>query len=165
MNKTRYDDDVEEEDSFSSESEELLHQKNMYDNERKYFCVICNKQFRSGKSYGGHVRIHSTVYGSKGKAKKMIKTPKKTVTSKEKEVDLTRADVAPGKIIRCFQCGKEFQTMHSLFRHLKIHPDDYDDVTEEVQEAARVLMTISWAYNMPNSEVRNSSFVKIITRV
>ncbi|AEC07909.1 C2H2-type zinc finger family protein [Arabidopsis thaliana] len=98
--------------------------------QRKHFCVICEKQFSSGKAYGGHVRIHSIEYNNKGKMKKMkkmkLKKKKKrkiglVKKEKEKEIDLARTDVE-GKI-RCCLCGKEFQTMHSLFGHMRRHPD------------------------------------------
>ncbi|CAH2060732.1 unnamed protein product [Thlaspi arvense] len=117
-------------DYFSSESGEFQPPPSP---ERKHFCVICNKQFSSGKAYGGHVRIHSTEYNNKGKKKKMkmkMKMKKKRKIGlekkekekeKEKEVDLIRADVE-GKI-KCCLCRKEFQTMHSLFGHMRRHPD------------------------------------------
>ncbi|KAL1208868.1 Zinc finger protein ZAT2 [Cardamine amara subsp. amara] len=92
---------------------------------KKHFCVICNKQFSSGKAYGGHVRIHSIEYSNKGKIKKMkMKKKRKSDVvkkEKEKETDLIRADVE-GKI-KCCLCGKEFQTLPSLFGHMRRHPD------------------------------------------
>ncbi|XP_010418991.1 PREDICTED: uncharacterized protein LOC104704634 [Camelina sativa] len=96
--------------------------------QRKHFCVICKKQFSSGKAYGGHVRIHSTEYNNKGKMKKKLKMTKKNKRKiglvkkdKEKEIDLISTDME-GKI-RCCLCGKAFQTMHSLFGHMRRHPD------------------------------------------
>lgn len=126
---------VYDDDSSSSESGNLrLEESGEDDNDspqppqpqRKHFCVICNKQFSSGKAYGGHVRIHSSEYSNKGKPKKMKMKKKKAKRSlvkkeKEKERDLIRADVE-GKI-RCCLCGKDFQTMHSLFGHMRRHPD------------------------------------------
>lgn len=120
---------VYDDDSWSEEFGELGVSEEDNDSpqpQRKHFCVICNKQFSSGKAYGGHVRIHSSEYGNKqGKTKKM-KMKKKAKRSlvkrdKEKETDLIRADV-DGKI-RCCVCEKEFQTMHSLFGHMRRHPD------------------------------------------
>lgn len=75
------------------------------------------------------MRIHSSEYSSKGKRKK-VKTKKRKIClvnkekekEKEKEIDLIRADVER-EIIRCCLCGKEFQTMHSLFGHMRRHPD------------------------------------------
>lgn len=93
----------------------------------KHFCVICSKQFSSGKAYGGHVRIHSSEYSNKGKTKKMRMKKKRKIglvnkeKEKEKEIDLIRADFE-GKI-RCCLCGKEFQTRHSLFGHMRRHPE------------------------------------------
>ncbi|KAG2327327.1 hypothetical protein Bca52824_010055 [Brassica carinata] len=125
------DEDDEEEDSFSSggfqpePSSPPPPQQQVI----KHFCVICSKQFSSGKAYGGHVRIHSSEYSNnKGKTKKKMKTKKRKIglvnkeKEKEKEIDLIRADVER-KIIRCCLCGKEFQTMHSLFGHMRRHPD------------------------------------------
>ncbi|EOA32095.1 hypothetical protein CARUB_v10015344mg [Capsella rubella] len=235
MKRTR--DAYEEDESFSSESEEF-HQKLKVkfeeersedeDDEspqqlplRKHFCVICKKQFSSGKAYGGHVRIHSTEYNNKGKMKKKLKMKKKkrkiglVKKDKEKEIDLIAADME-GKI-RCCLCGKEFQTMHSLFGHMRRHPDrswkgvrppppqekfnlsylgdddeedddgedDVDeddsdvrsrstmmsDVTQDVQEAACILMMISYTssncwdgikkdMDSPKSEARSSSCYK-----
>ncbi|KFK32444.1 hypothetical protein AALP_AA6G242600 [Arabis alpina] len=158
--------------------------------QRKHFCVICNKQFNSGKAYGGHVRIHSNEYGNKhGKTKKLkmkMKMKKKAKRSLVKrETDLVRADVE-GKI-RCCLCGKQFQTMHSLFGHMRRHPDrswkgirpppelgflDDDEmsrsmmvssgVTDDVQEAACCLMMLNYskAIETPNSEVTSSSCFK-----
>ncbi|KAL1208871.1 Zinc finger protein ZAT2 [Cardamine amara subsp. amara] len=206
-------------DHFSSESEEfhrrkirlkvkLPKEKSEDENdspqpppqlEKKHFCVICNKQFSSGKAYGGHVRIHSTEYNNKGtkskKTKVKVKVKKKRkscVVKKEKETDLIRADVE-GKI-RCCLCGKEFQTLPSLFGHMRRHPDrswrgvrpppspekfklrclDDDgmsDVTEDIQQAACVLMMLNYASSnywdginkdmeSPKSEVRSSSCYK-----
>ncbi|KAG7572594.1 Zinc finger C2H2 superfamily [Arabidopsis suecica] len=232
MKRTRdlYEDD---DSSSSSESEEFhrtklpvkvkLPEERSEDEDespqplRKHFCVICEKQFSSGKAYGGHVRIHSTEYNIKGKMKKTrmrIKKKKRKIgllkKEKEKEIDLIRADVE-GKI-RCCLCGKEFQTMHSLFGHMRRHPDrswkgirpppppekfnlsylgddDVDDdddddedddvmsrsmmndVPEDVQEAACILMMLSYASSnywagikkateSPKSEVRSPSCYK-----
>ncbi|ESQ50056.1 hypothetical protein EUTSA_v10002171mg [Eutrema salsugineum] len=117
--------DEDDDDSYSSESGEF--QALSPPPQRKHFCVICDKQFSSGKAYGGHVRIHSSDYNNKGKTKKMKMKKKRKIgmvkkeKEKEKELDLVRADVE-GKI-RCCLCGKEFQTMHSLFGHMRRHPD------------------------------------------
>ncbi|KAG2331855.1 hypothetical protein Bca4012_018576 [Brassica carinata] len=153
---------------------------------RKHFCVICTKQFSCGKAYGGHVRIHSSEYNNKGKAKKIkMKKRKIGLVKKEKEIALIRADVE-GKI-RCCLCCKEFQTLHSLFGHMRRHPDrswkgirppppeklklsfldDNDDdvisrsmvmtdVTEDVQGAACCLMMLHCA-ETSTSELRSSS--------
>ncbi|CAA7018390.1 unnamed protein product [Microthlaspi erraticum] len=203
-----YDDDDEYDDDLSSlESGEFQPPSPP---PRKHFCVICAKQFSSGKAYGGHVRIHSSEYNTKGKTKKMkMKMKKKrkiglVIKEKEKETDLMKSDLE-GKI-RCCLCGKEFQTMHSLFGHMRRHPDrswkgirppppseklklgfmdnSYDDddeyedvmsrsmmmsdVTEDVQEAACILMMIycaavemkKAAMETSNSEVRSSSFFR-----
>ncbi|KAF8083894.1 hypothetical protein N665_0747s0007 [Sinapis alba] len=108
-----YDND---DDDSSSESGEFQPQQ------RKHFCVICTKQFSCCKAYGGHVRIHSSEYNNKGKANKIkMKKRKIGLVKKEKEIDLIRADVE-GKITCCL-CCKEFQTIHSLFGHMRRHPD------------------------------------------
>ncbi|KAF8111138.1 hypothetical protein N665_0076s0134 [Sinapis alba] len=128
-----YDDDEEEEDSSSggfqpqppSPPPPPQPQQKV-----KHFCVICSKQFSSGKAYGGHVRIHSSEYSNKGKAKKMKIKKRKNIglvskekeKEKEKKIDLIRAHDVERKI-RCCLCGKEFQTMHSLFGHMRRHPD------------------------------------------
>ncbi|CAH8359676.1 unnamed protein product [Eruca vesicaria subsp. sativa] len=120
-------DDADADDDYSSSSESGGFQPQpLSPQPQKHFCVICSKQFSSGKAYGGHVRIHSSEYNNKGKTKKMkLKKRKIGLVNKEKEkqkkIDLIRADVE-GKI-RCCLCRKEFQTMHSLFGHMRRHPD------------------------------------------
>ncbi|XP_010558889.1 PREDICTED: zinc finger protein AZF1 [Tarenaya hassleriana] len=103
---------------------------------RRHFCEVCNKEFSSGKAFGGHVRIHSIEYKSKNKSKMMKKNKNSTVKKKKKnkeknmkriekeERDLMgRADVEEGGEISCCICGKVFLTKHSLFGHMRRHPD------------------------------------------
>ncbi|GMH05890.1 hypothetical protein Nepgr_007730 [Nepenthes gracilis] len=99
-------------------------------------CVICDKQFISGKALGGHMRIHAQFHKFKGDhlgVKKVhhhhrrnlkfqyhhdFPKAKKSMASSNDFPDLMR-----NRKPTCSLCNKSFPSMKSLFGHMRCHPE------------------------------------------
>ncbi|CAH8390898.1 unnamed protein product [Eruca vesicaria subsp. sativa] len=94
--------------------------------EKKYVCKFCNKMFPSGKSLGGHIRIHTNEFS-------VVKTPKKTNNK--------RSLVDQQQLLCCRECGKGFVSSKALCGHMASHSQRYKIVmvidTQSDTEASR----------------------------
>ncbi|KAL0699986.1 hypothetical protein Bca4012_056108 [Brassica carinata] len=87
--------------------------------EKKFVCKFCNKKFPSGKSLGGHIRIHTTEY-SVGFDSNSGNNPKKKNNNNKRLGD--QREITPLKQqqqdqLCCRECGKCFDSLKALCSH------------------------------------------------
>lgn len=85
-------------------------------------CEICNKWFSNGKALGGHMRMHYQqlkIQKQKPMNKKYPKNSNSNFTVGNNGGCFKKMEVSPV----CFLCRKNFQSMKSLFGHMRSHPD------------------------------------------
>ncbi|CAA7036281.1 unnamed protein product [Microthlaspi erraticum] len=81
--------------------------------EKQFVCRFCNKNFPSGKSLGGHIRIHTTEYSVSYNRKGLRKHPKNK--NKRKITSLEQ--------LSCGECGKGFVSLKGLEAHMDCHSE------------------------------------------
>ncbi|KAG2320861.1 hypothetical protein Bca52824_014074 [Brassica carinata] len=85
--------------------------------EKKFVCKFCNKKFPSGKSLGGHIRIHTTEY-SVGSDSNSGKNPKKKNNKRlGDQRDITYLQQQQQEQLCCRECGKGFDSLNALCSH------------------------------------------------
>uniref|UniRef100_A0A1J3CBY2 Zinc finger protein ZAT9 n=1 Tax=Noccaea caerulescens TaxID=107243 RepID=A0A1J3CBY2_NOCCA len=93
--------------------------------EKQFVCRFCNKNFPSGKSLGGHIRIHTTEYSVSYNRKGLKKHPKKKKKKKKKRL----VDEREIKALKqqqqhcCRECGKGFISLKGLCAHMDCHSE------------------------------------------
>ncbi|KAJ4872843.1 C2H2-like zinc finger protein [Raphanus sativus] len=80
--------------------------------EKEYVCKFCNKKFPSGKSLGGHIRIHTSLHSNSNSGKK----PKKK--NKKRLVDQREITALKHQQLCCRECGKGFDSLKDLWNHM-----------------------------------------------
>ncbi|KAL1198370.1 Zinc finger protein ZAT4 [Cardamine amara subsp. amara] len=126
-------------------------------NERNIVCKYCNKTFPSGKSLGGHIRIHTNEYSvdsgrynGKKKKKKLVNHQREIVASKQQRKQLT-----------CRECGKEFVSLKALSAHEARHfeegsqSDDTETSSAPTRKRSKRVMKLSNSESFSNG---SSSF-------
>ncbi|KAJ0247571.1 C2H2-like zinc finger protein [Hirschfeldia incana] len=83
--------------------------------EKEYICKFCNKKFPSGKSLGGHIRIHTNQY-SLHSSSYNAKNPKKK--NKKRLVDQREITALQQQQLCCRECGKGFDSLKDLWSHM-----------------------------------------------
>nr|GEX98231.1 zinc finger C2H2-type/integrase DNA-binding domain-containing protein [Tanacetum cinerariifolium] len=105
--------------------------------EGKRVSSVCKKEFSSGKALGGHMRVH-VMYHKNGPFKTSSKLFKKISYNQDLsggvngnkglKVMINKpylSSVNDEGVPTCFQCGKSFPSMKSLFGHMRCHPDRF----------------------------------------
>ncbi|WZZ45543.1 hypothetical protein YC2023_041802 [Brassica napus] len=82
--------------------------------EREYMCKFCNKKFPSGKSLGGHIRIHTNQYSLLSSSYNNAKNPKKKKKKKKKRLVAMKQQ----QQLCCRECGKAFDYLKALWNHM-----------------------------------------------
>ncbi|KAK1419896.1 hypothetical protein QVD17_29325 [Tagetes erecta] len=116
----------------------------VYDDELRFVCKLCDKKFPSGKSLGGHMRSHvigaanSAEFDDKFEQTKKLSTliingnlnssssyglrenPKRSwrASSSSSTLPLSNERI-------CKQCGKGFQSLKALCGHMALHSEKY----------------------------------------
>ncbi|KAG2318783.1 hypothetical protein Bca4012_055021 [Brassica carinata] len=86
--------------------------------EKEYICKFCNKKCPSGKSLGGHIRIHTNQY-SLHSSSYNGKNPKKKNNNKKRLVDQREITaLKQQKQLCCRECGKGFACLKDLWSHM-----------------------------------------------
>ncbi|CAN6816322.1 unnamed protein product [Brassica oleracea] len=83
--------------------------------EREYMCKFCNKKFPSGKSLGGHIRIHTNHYSLLSSSYNNAKNPKKKKKKKKKK---RLVAMKQQQQLCCRECGKAFDSLKALWNHM-----------------------------------------------
>ncbi|CAL9216246.1 unnamed protein product [Arabidopsis halleri] len=81
--------------------------------EKLFTCKYCHKKFPSGKSLGGHIRIHTNEnsVGSDRYKKKRLVDQRKMMAQKQKQQQQ----------VGCRECGKVFVSLKALRGHMACH--------------------------------------------
>ncbi|KAK1430894.1 hypothetical protein QVD17_13997 [Tagetes erecta] len=100
--------------------------------EGKRVCVICNKEFNSGKALGGHMRIHLQSPNKNPSFLKPATNFNKTGFNGDCKTNKKKNELIKPCYMKsvndegkptCSQCGKNFPSMKSLFGHMRCHPE------------------------------------------
>ncbi|EOA40468.1 hypothetical protein CARUB_v10009193mg [Capsella rubella] len=104
--------------------------------EKKFVCKFCFKVFPSGKSLGGHIRIHSNEnFVDSDRYNGSYKKKKRLVDQREKQQQQQQQ-------VCCRECGKGFVSMEALSVHMACHSEgekmliDYQSDTESETSSA-----------------------------
>ncbi|KAL0695381.1 hypothetical protein Bca4012_062561 [Brassica carinata] len=86
--------------------------------EKEFVCKYCNKKFPSGKSLGGHIRIHSprSSLDFRGKQNNNNNNNKKRLVDQREIKPLKQQQQQ-----QCRACGKSFCSMKALANHMDCH--------------------------------------------
>ncbi|XP_019183206.1 PREDICTED: uncharacterized protein LOC109178118 isoform X4 [Ipomoea nil] len=123
-------------------------------------CHVCNKGFSSGKALGGHMRIHGQQYKKrKEDAAFQVKEDEEEEDEYEYCYDDNEEDervvIRRGGIVErmkkkrrkrfmkkmkmvvpvCLICGKDFQSMKSLYGHMRSHPRNWKGIHPPAETA------------------------------
>lgn len=94
--------------------------------EKEFVCRFCNKNFPSGKSLGGHIRIHTTEYSVCYNRKGLKKHPKKKNKNKrlvdQREIKALKQPQQQQQH-SCRECGKGFISLKGLCAHMECHSE------------------------------------------
>ncbi|XP_043504113.1 PR domain zinc finger protein 5-like isoform X1 [Polistes fuscatus] len=106
---------------FSTKESYELHVKIVHENEKLFFCNICNKSFAYQTNLKGHLLTHEGNKSDKGYpcdiCGKVLNHPSSVVYHKEAEHNNGRRFV-------CNKCGKSFKHRQLLHRHQLVHSED-----------------------------------------
>ncbi|CAN7034511.1 unnamed protein product, partial [Brassica rapa subsp. trilocularis] len=82
--------------------------------EREYMCKFCNKKLPSGKSLGGHIRIHTNQYSLLSSSYNGKNNNNKRVADQREITALTQQQ----QQLCCRECGKGFDSLKALWNHM-----------------------------------------------
>ncbi|CAH8349850.1 unnamed protein product, partial [Eruca vesicaria subsp. sativa] len=114
--------------------------------EKEFVCKFCNKKFPSGKSLGGHIRIHtneyslhSTSYNGKNRKKKSMVEDQREITAPKQQQ------------LCCRECGKGFDSLKDLWYQMDCCHCEREKVVMDTET------TSSGGYSMKRSKKQSSS--------
>ncbi|ESQ34288.1 hypothetical protein EUTSA_v10007938mg [Eutrema salsugineum] len=83
--------------------------------EKEFVCKFCNKKFPSGKSLGGHIRIHTNQYSVDYNGNRLREKNKRLVDQREMKQQQRQ--------LCCRECGKGFDSLKALCAHMDSHSE------------------------------------------
>ncbi|KAG2320858.1 hypothetical protein Bca52824_014071 [Brassica carinata] len=108
--------------------------------EKKYVCKFCNKKFPSGKSLGGHIRIHTNEYSvaSDSSSGKNPKKNKRLVDHRE----ITSLKQQQQQLC-CRECGSNHMNCHCEREDESFISSSASEIDQEHKDTALSLMMMS----------------------
>ncbi|CAH2033878.1 unnamed protein product [Thlaspi arvense] len=87
--------------------------------EKEFVCRFCNKKFPSGKSLGGHIRIHTNEYSVNSDSGNRQREKNKSLVDRREMVALKQKQ----QQLSCRECGKGFDSLKALCNHMDSHAE------------------------------------------